>query len=93
MEKSVTATEAVRDFSGLLNLIRFKGETYIIKRGGKPVACLGPIKEARATRTLKELESVLRELPRLGDELDSFEKDLKETWAVQPSLPEGNPWE
>lgn len=45
MDKSVTATEAVRDFSGLLNMIRFKGESYIIRRAGKPVACIGPVRE------------------------------------------------
>ncbi len=33
MDKAVTATEAVRDFSGLLNTIKFEGETHIIKRG------------------------------------------------------------
>lgn len=34
MDKAISATEAVRDFSGLLNMVKFKGETYIIKRGG-----------------------------------------------------------
>ena len=93
MEKSVTATEAVRDFSGLLNMIRFKGESYIIKRGGKPVAYMGPIREARTTKTLKELKRVLKELPRMGNELDRFEKDLNEVRKAQPSIPERNPWE
>jgi len=36
MEKEVTATEAVRDFSGLLNTVKFNGASYIIKRGGNP---------------------------------------------------------
>lgn len=93
MDKAVTATEAVRDFSGLLNTIRFKGETYIIKRGGKPIASIGPIREANATRTLKELGGILNELPKMANELDPFERDLNELWKAQPSLPEREPWE
>jgi antitoxin (DNA-binding transcriptional repressor) of toxin-antitoxin stability system len=93
MDKAVTATEAVRDFSGLLNTIKFKGTTYIIKRGGKPVASIGPVKAANAPKTLKELKGILNELPRMGDELDAFEKDLIEVLKAQPSLPEKEPWE
>lgn len=93
MDKEVTATEAVRDFSGLLNTVKFKGETYIIKRGGKPIASLGPVMEANAPKTMKELKGILNELPRMGDDLDSFEKDMIEVWKGQPSLPEREPWE
>ncbi|MEW6669774.1 MAG: antitoxin [Thermodesulfobacteriota bacterium] len=93
MEKAVTATEAVRDFSGLLNTIRFKGETYIIKRGGKPIASIGPVREASVSKRLKDLKGILLELPRMGDELDPFEKDLIEVRRNQPSLPEEEPWE
>jgi antitoxin (DNA-binding transcriptional repressor) of toxin-antitoxin stability system len=93
MDKAVTATEAVRDFSGLLNTVKFRGETYIIKRGGKPIASIGPVREANASKTLKELKGILGELPRMGDELDPFEKDLIEVRRDQPSLPEKEPWE
>ncbi|RJR38323.1 MAG: type II toxin-antitoxin system Phd/YefM family antitoxin [Desulfobacteraceae bacterium] len=93
MEKSVSATEAVRDFSGLLNLVRFKGDTYIIKRGGKPVARIVPVEEAKVVRTLKEFGGLLDELPKLGSELEGFEEDLNAIVKAQPSLPEENPWE
>lgn len=93
MEKSVTATEAVRDFSGILNLVRFKGDTYIVKRGGKPVARISPVEEPRVARTLKELGTLVGALPKLGEELDSFEEDLNLIWKEQPSLPGEDPWE
>jgi len=93
MEKTVTATEAVRDFSGLLNTIKFKGDSYIIKRGGKPVACIGPIREAKSLRTLKELKGIIHDLPKIGDDLDSFERDLMEIWKTQLRLPEEDIWE
>jgi antitoxin (DNA-binding transcriptional repressor) of toxin-antitoxin stability system len=92
MDKAVTATEAVRDFSGLLNTVKFKGETFIIKRGGKPIASIGPVREANVSKTLKELKGILLELPRMGDELDLFAKDLIEVRKNQPSLPEEEPW-
>ena len=38
MENRITATQAVREFSELLNKIRFRGEHYIIVRNGRPVA-------------------------------------------------------
>ena len=37
MEKRISATRAVRDFSQVLNTIKFKGVHYIIERGGKPI--------------------------------------------------------
>ena len=35
MEKRISATRAVRDFSEVLNTIKFKGVHYIIERGGQ----------------------------------------------------------
>jgi antitoxin (DNA-binding transcriptional repressor) of toxin-antitoxin stability system len=92
MDKAITATEAGRDFSGLLNAIKFKGETYIIKRRGKPIASMGPVRAAKALKTLKELKGILDELPRIGDDLDSFEEDPIEVLKAQPSLPAKEPW-
>ena len=93
MEKEITATEAVREFSDLLNRIKFGGDHYIIKRGGKPVAYMGPLREANIARPLEELKSILRGLPRLDDDLEAFAADLEGFWKHQPSLPEEGLWE
>ena len=87
MEKTVTATEAARHFSELLNRIKLSGESSIIKRGGKPVASMGPVAEKKAVRHLKQLHEILNALPRMGDDLEAFEKDLSEIREAQPSLP------
>jgi len=92
MEKRITATKAVRDFSELLNTIKFGGDRYIIERSGKPVACMAPLKETKKIRTLKELKSLLEELPCLGDELDAFAKDVEDIVACGPPLPKENSW-
>jgi len=42
-EKIISATDAVRKFSELLNFVKYKGENYQIFRGGKPVALLHPV--------------------------------------------------
>ena len=77
MEKRITATRAVRDFSELLNTIKFKGVHYIIERGGKPVASMKPIDEKTDVKTLGELKALLKKLPRLDEELDAFAADLE----------------
>lgn len=93
MEKSIQATEAVRRFSEILNTIKFKGEHYIIQRGGKPVAFMGTVEEAKKEHTLGELKSLLEQLPRLGKESESFERDMEEIRSHQPTLPAGETWE
>ena len=93
MEKVVTATEAVKDFSTLLNRIKYKGDHYIIQRSGKPVACMLPVDDATKSRPLKELKLILDELPQLKEDIDYFAADLEALRKHQPSLPEGFSWE
>ena len=92
MEKFITATEAVRDFSTLLNKIKFSGDHYIIKRSGKSVARMLPVEEKKTTRPLKELKSILKQLPMLDDELDSFSEDLDTIIKEQPEMPDVLRW-
>ena len=41
MIQTITVTDAVRNFSDLLNCIRYRGERYIILKRGKPAATIG----------------------------------------------------
>lgn len=93
MEEVITATRAVREFSDLLNTIKFKGHTFIIERGGKPVARMTPIDFSVKTTSLKDLARLLRALPPLGAEAASLKKDLDRIHREQPSLPSGPSWE
>jgi antitoxin (DNA-binding transcriptional repressor) of toxin-antitoxin stability system len=82
MESHVRATEAARRFSDLLNRIRYRGESFVIERGGEPVCRLGPVAPAR--RTLGELAAVLRSLrPPDTSYLDAVERATRR----QPRLP------
>ncbi|MBN2468252.1 MAG: type II toxin-antitoxin system Phd/YefM family antitoxin [Deltaproteobacteria bacterium] len=93
MEKRITATQAVRDFSELLNRINFKGTHYIIERNGKPVASMEPVIMRKKGTTLKELKFLLKDLPRLDDELAAFAADIENIRKCQPSLPKKDIWE
>ncbi len=91
MEKHISATEAVRGFSEILNTIKFTGAHYIIERNGQPIVLLKPISEARA-KPLKELKDAMGRLPHLGDEAERFSSDLNAIIDSQPPLPEQNQW-
>jgi antitoxin (DNA-binding transcriptional repressor) of toxin-antitoxin stability system len=93
MEEVVSATRAVREFSDLLNSIKFKGRTVIIERGGKPVARMAPVEAPGKTARLKDLPRLLGDLPELGPEAEALEKDLQEITKTQPPLPSVAPWE
>ena len=93
MEKRISATRAVRDFSGVLNTIKFKGVHYIIERGGKPVASMKPIDEEKDFKTLGELKVLLKKLPRLNEEMDNFVADLESIRKDQPAITMGDLWE
>ena len=93
MEKRISATRAVRDFSEVLNTIKFKGVHYIIERGGKPIASMKSIDENLDPMTLGELKTLLKKLPRLEEELDAFASDLEEISRNQPLMSTGDLWE
>jgi antitoxin (DNA-binding transcriptional repressor) of toxin-antitoxin stability system len=93
MAKTITATEAVRKFSEILNSIKYNGKNYTILRGGKPVASISPFDTHDKDRTLGELKELLRKFSWLGDEAKKFERDVNEIINHQPSLPEESRWD
>jgi antitoxin (DNA-binding transcriptional repressor) of toxin-antitoxin stability system len=93
MKKRISATRAVREFSEVLNTIKFKGVHYIIERGGKPIASMKSIDEKIDSMTLGELQTLLKKLPRLEEELEAFASDLKEISDNQPLMSTGAVWE
>lgn len=92
MGKTISATEAVRKFSEILNSIKYGGNHYTIVRGGKAVASICPVERLIKERTLGDLKELLKKLPQLGDEAKRFEEDLREIIKHQPSMPEKEQW-
>lgn len=76
----VTATEAARRLSDLLNRVRYRGERFTIVRGGEEVAAIVPA-DRRPPVTLGELRRSLASLPPPDE---SFVRDLEQIRAEQP---------
>lgn len=63
MTTHVSATEAVRTFSDLLNRIRYRGEEFVVERAGEAICRMTPAAPVKAL-TLRDLASLLREIPK-----------------------------
>ncbi len=85
--RKVSATEAARSFSEILNRIRYRGEMFVVTRGGRPVCELRPVSTTRFTGA--DLVTLFRSLPPVDDEYLSA---VEESARAQPLLPE-SPWE
>jgi prevent-host-death family protein len=86
-----TVTEVLRNFSDYINRVAYRGERFVLTRGGRPVAELVPAQPAG--RRLSELASVLGSLPRLGeDEAASFEEDLERARFERGGFLPVDPW-
>lgn len=92
MGKTVSATEAVRKFSEILNSIRYRGESYTVVRGGKPIASISPVEASSRRRLLGELKEMVKDIPRLGAEADRFRRDLRNILEHQPPVPKEDRW-
>ena len=87
MSTTITATEAARSFSDLLNRVRYRGETFRIVRSGEEVAQLTAA-SAHSGISLRDLLSELKARP--TDDPD-FADDLERIQAGQPRSAE-DPW-
>jgi antitoxin (DNA-binding transcriptional repressor) of toxin-antitoxin stability system len=80
--REITATEAARGFSALLDALERDGETFVITRGGRPVARIEPT----VGTTGKAVKALLRHYPADPSWAD-------ELGAVRASLvPEERSW-
>ena len=87
MGRNVTATEAARNFSELLNRVRYERETFVILRGGEAIGQLGPI-ELRVGITFRDLIAALNRIEKPDEQ---FADDLEKIQAEQPLAGE-SPW-
>jgi antitoxin (DNA-binding transcriptional repressor) of toxin-antitoxin stability system len=74
MRFNPSVTEVARNFAEYVNRVAFRGERFVLMRGKKPVAELGPVV---AGRRLRELPELLASLPRLSaEDADLLAKEL-----------------
>ncbi|MDG4560647.1 MAG: hypothetical protein P9E88_05070 [Candidatus Competibacter sp.] len=79
--QTITATEAARAFSELLNRVRYAHQSFVILRGGERVARIEPATAPTAPTapTGSELDRLLADaIPHLGmDEAACFDADIQ----------------
>jgi prevent-host-death family protein len=82
----ITATEATRNFSDMINRVHYRGERFEVTRGGEVVAQIVPAN--RKHMTIAEINALWARGPRL-DPADAaqWEKDLAEIRANAPAAP------
>jgi len=93
MMKTINATDAAREFSEILNSVKYKRDSYTIMRGGKPTAAIVPVESALTLRTMSELLLIMKNIPRLGEDSLQFERDISNISREQPAMPESSSWE
>ncbi len=71
----VTIVEAERDFAGLVNRVHSEGIGIELERDDQVVAYLTPA-APHSRLKVRDLNSFLQGLPKLGDDADAFLSDL-----------------
>lgn len=85
--RTVSATQAARTFSDLLSRVQYRGERFLIERGGELVGELRPLGPPRFTGT--DLLALLRALPPPDPQ---YADDVEALVKSQQTLPR-SPWE
>lgn len=86
MKHTISATEASRQFSHILNMVHYQGESYDIKRGKEVIAQIVPVATQKVTMKVSDLNHFFKNIPSLGEDADSFEQDILKTRAEQKNI-------
>jgi antitoxin (DNA-binding transcriptional repressor) of toxin-antitoxin stability system len=90
MHETRSVTEIARHFADYINRVVYRGERFVLVRGNKPVAELGPLPPGKR---LAELPGLLASLPRLSEaEAEEFANDLASARSVLSATDVRDPW-
>ncbi len=86
----LTVTDAERDFANLVNRVYSEGISVELQQGDKVIARLTPA-GPHSPLHVRDLNTFLLGLPRLGDDAEAFGADLRNIRGQFPA--ETNPWD
>ena len=90
MHFSPSVTEVARNFASFVNRVSLRGERFVLLRGNRPVAELGPVP---AGRRAGDLPGLLASLPRLSrEDATDLAVDLDRARAERGGTPQRDPW-
>ncbi len=91
MSQTLTVTEIARSFAEYINRVVYRGESFILTRGNKPVAEIRPIP---AGRKLADLPKILASVPHLDPEdVEAFAQDIEDSRRELARMGIRDPWE
>lgn len=91
MANTLTVTEMSRRFAEYINRVVYRGESFVLTRGNKPIAEIRPLPKGRK---LSELPGILASLPHLTpEEAEAFGKDIDEAREELNKIGVRDPWE
>ncbi len=86
MEKELGITEARQDFSGVLEEVQYRGQSFVINRRGKPVAAVVPLEVYESwKRRRKKFFDAIREIQAANKEADP-EQVMKKVVEAQQAV-------
>jgi len=89
MESKITASEASRNFSDILNRVKYKGEVFVVERNGERVCRIGP-----ADVEWKSAPALADSWARLPKPDPGFWDDVEEgIRQMNQPLPVTSPWD
>ena len=74
MRIRISATEGARKFSELMNRVHYRGESFVVERGGKPICEILPAQPVSFTG--RQLVDLLRALPKPDEEYLALTENL-----------------
>ncbi len=78
METRISATEFARRLSDVLSRVHYRGERFVVERGGEAVAVVEPPQEAVRPISLRELAERLQGVrpdERFADDLEAIQAE------------------
>lgn len=88
----ISATEASRSLSNILNKVHYQGQSFEVKRGREVIAKIIPAESHKKILRISELTTLFQNLPSLEPEdCHNFADELK---IIRTQLPaEKDPWD
>jgi prevent-host-death family protein len=82
--KTITVTEASRNFSDLVSRVHYQGESTLLVKGGRPMVKITAARRARTGRQLAALWPAIQHLTR--KDAESFGRDIEIARGKLPAL-------
>lgn len=91
MSHTLSVTEMARHFAEYINRVAYRGESFVLVRGNKPIAELRPLPTGKR---LAELPGLLASLPHLSStEAAQFADDLTAAREALARAEVHDPWQ